>query len=133
MTKINFRNKYLRITIRVLLGLMFLGSGISGWMSGLNHMQGVPEAMIPSSQSLWDAGIFQMIKTTEIVAGLMLVTGFLPWLAAIAVTPICVGIFVFNLNLHVPGGYYMSGIIVSLLTLYLGYAYWEKYKPLFRK
>jgi uncharacterized membrane protein YphA (DoxX/SURF4 family) len=74
-------------------------------------------------------GIFQMIKTTEIIAGLMLVTGFLPALAAIFVAPICIGIIVFSLN--VAPAYVGSGIFVAILTAYMGYAYWDKYKSIF--
>lgn len=124
----NYRNRKLVIVVRTLLGLMFLMSGITGLMAG-SDMHRVPEAMIPASQSLWSMGIFQMIKVTEIVAGLMLVVGFLPALAAIFVAPICIGIIVFDLSLA--PGYIASGIIVSLLNAYLGYAYWDKYKALF--
>ena len=124
----NFRNRYLVITIRTILGLIFLGSGVSGLLAGA-AMHGVPEPMVAVSQSLWHMGIFQMIKTTEIISGLMLVTGFLPALAALFVVPVCVGIIVFDL--HVAPAYIASGIVVSLLTAYLGYAYWDKYKGLF--
>ena len=126
----NFRNRKLRIVVRVILGLMFLGSGISGLMAGY-AMHGVPASMVAVSQSLWSMCIFQMIKITELVSGIMLITGFLPALAAIFVSPICVGIIVFDL--HVAPGYLLPGIIVSLLTAYLGYAYWDKYKALFQR
>ncbi len=126
----NFRNRKLVITIRSVLGLAFIGSGVSGLMAGY-AMHGVPTEMIGVSQSLWSMGIFQMIKVTEIVSGLMLLTGFLPALATIFVSPICVGIIVFDL--HVAPGYIASGIVVSLLTSYLGYAYWDKYKTLFER
>ncbi len=127
---INFRNRRIITTLRILLGLMFLGSGISGLMAGFD-MQGVPEPMIAVSRSLWSMGIFQMIKITEIVAGLMLVAGFLPALALLFVAPICIGIIVFDL--HVAPAYIASGIVVTLLTGYLGYAYWDKYAALFTR
>jgi uncharacterized membrane protein YphA (DoxX/SURF4 family) len=126
----NFRNRKLVITVRIILGLMFLGSGISGLMAGY-AMHGVPEPMVAVSQSLWSMGIFQMIKVTEVISGLMLIFGFLPALAAIFVSPICVGIIVFDL--HVAPAYIASGIVVSLLTAYLGYAYWDKYRALFAR
>lgn len=118
------------MVVRIILGLMFLGSGVTGLMAG-QAMHGVPEMVVPASQSLWSMGIFQMIKTTEIVAGLMLVFGFLPALALLFVSPICVGIIVFNLR--VAPQYVASGIVVSILTAYLGYAYWDKYKAIFEK
>ncbi len=126
----NFRNRKLVITIRTLLGLMFVFSGVSGLMAGA-EMKGVPEPMIAVSQQLWHMGIFQMIKMTEIVGGAMLVLGFLPALAAIFVAPICVGIIVFDL--HVAPAFLPAGIVVSAMTSYLGYAYWEKYKALFQR
>jgi len=129
--KLNFRNKYLVIAVRVILGLMFLGSGVSGLYSGTHNMSGVPDAMIPMSQALWAMGIFQMIKVTEVIAGLMLVLGFLPALAAIFVAPICVGVIVFNAR--VAPDLVISGVIISILDAYLGYAYWDKYKGLFAK
>lgn len=131
MAKLNFRNKWLVIVIRTLLGLMFVFSGVTGLMAGMNNMEGVPTEMIPMSQALWDMGIFQMIKVTEIVAGIMFVVGFLPALAAIFVAPICVGVIVFDSQ--VAPSYYASGIIVSLANMFMGYAYWDKFKSLFSR
>ncbi len=127
----NFRSRYLVITIRTLLGLMFVFSGVTGLIAGNNMMQGVPEAMIPTSQALWGMGIFQMIKTTEIVAGFMLVVGFLPALGLLFLAPICIGVLVYNSR--VAPAYLASGIIVTIFTLYLGYAYWARYKTLFER
>jgi putative oxidoreductase len=126
----NFRNRYLLITLRTILGLFLLMSGITGFMAG-PAMNGVPAPMIPSQQSLWVMGIFQMIKATEIVAGLMLILGFLPALAAIFIAPLAVGIIVYNSR--IAPAYLPTGIIVVLLNAYLGYAYWDKYKALFSR
>ncbi len=126
----NFRNKYLVITVRTLLGLMFVMSGIGGLMSG-SSLENVPAPMIPVMKVLFETGLFQMIKVTEIVAGLMLVTGFLPALAAIFLAPICIGVIVFNARMSPQ--FLPVGIIVSLATSYLGYAYWDKYKALFER
>ena len=126
----NFRNRYLLNTIRILFGLFFVFSGVAGLLIG-KSAKGVPENMIAPTQSLWSMGIFQMIKVTEIVAGLMLVVGFLPALAAIFIAPIGIGIIVFSFMLvpmNIP-----VGIIVCLFNAYLGYAYWDKYKALFER
>lgn len=127
----NLRNKKAVITVRIILGLFLVFSGVSGLMAGTSAMQGVPEPMIRASQNLWEVGLFQMIKVTEILAGLMLVTGFLPALAAIFVAPIAVGVIVFNSQ--IAPAFVPSGIILGLLTAYLGYAYWDKYAPLFKR
>ncbi len=125
------RHRSVIIAARVLLGLFLLMSGVTGIMAGMNGMEGIPEAMRPASQTLWDTGIFQMIKVTEIVAGLMLVVGFLPALAAIFIAPVAIGIIVFNLR--VAPANLPAGIIVCLFNAYLGYAYWDKYKALFTR
>ena len=127
---INFRNRKLVLTVRILLGLMFLGSGIGGLLSA-SSLQGVPEQMIPMMHMLVDSGIFYMIKVTELVAGLMLVFGIFPALAAIFVAPICVGIIVFTAFVSPENMW--GGFVVGPLTMYLGYAYWEQYRPLFKR
>jgi uncharacterized membrane protein YphA (DoxX/SURF4 family) len=126
----NMRNRYLLITIRTLLGLLFLFSGVTGLLAGPSA-QGIPPPMVPATQSLWAMGIFQMIKVTEIVAGLMLISGFLPALATIFIAPLAVGIIVFNAR--IAPSYLPMGIVVCLFTAYLGYAYWDKYKALFTR
>ncbi|MDO8481084.1 MAG: DoxX family membrane protein [Nanoarchaeota archaeon] len=126
----NFRNKYLLVTLRSLFGLLMLFSGVAGLLAG-KSMEGVPEPMIPITQALWDSGIFHMIKVTEIVAGLMLLLGFLPALAAIFLAPIAVGVVVFNALLA--PAYVPTGLVLCLFEAYLGYAYWDKYKALFQR
>ncbi len=127
----NFRNKYLVMTIRILFGLMMIFSGVTGFLAAGKSMEGVPPEMIESTKVLFNTGIFQMIKVTEIVAGLMLVIGFLPALAAIFIAPIAVGIVV--VNSMIAPNLIISGVIVCLLNAYLGYAYWDKYKALFKR
>jgi len=126
----NLRNKYLLNTIRTILGLFFIFSGVSGLLAG-QSMQGIPAPMVDMMKNLWASGIFQMIKVTEIVAGLMLVFNLLPALGAIFLVPIGVGIVVFNAM--VSPQYLIACIIVDVLIAYLGYAYWDKYKPLFER
>lgn len=126
----NFRNKYLVGTIRILFGIFFIFSGIGGLYSGAS-MKGVPDAMVPTMQMLWAAGIVQMIKVTETVAGLMLVFSFLPALAAIFLAPICIGVIIFNARI-LPE-YTIIGVVISLVNIYLGYVYWDKYRALFKR
>jgi uncharacterized membrane protein YphA (DoxX/SURF4 family) len=124
----NYRNKKLVITVRILLGLMFLGSGLGGLLAG-SSLKGVPENMIPIMKSLLESGIFHMIKVTEVVSGLMLIFGLYPALATIFIAPVCVGIIVFNAMVS-PENLW-GGVVVGLPTIYLGYAYRDKYRPLF--
>ena len=129
----DYRNRKLVIAIRVLLGLFLLMSGVTGFMALGNNLQGIPEPMMPYMKTLVDTKIFHMIKTTEIVAGLMLIIGFLPALATLFVAPLCVGIIVFHLAVAPAISVVWGGLLVAALTIYLGYAYWDKYKQLFQR
>jgi len=127
--KFNPRHKYLVTAVRVILGLFFIMSGAGGFYGATHGWAGVPVEMIGFTTVLWNTGIFALVKGTEIVAGLMLVIGFRPWLAAIFLAPVCIGATVVN---AVTGPQYLpSALFVTVLTAYLGYAYWDKYKALF--
>ena len=126
----NFRNRYLIIAVRILLGLIMLASGISGLLMG-NSAKGVPSQMVSFTQVFWASGIFQMVKITEIVAGFMLLFGIFPALATLFLAPDVVGIVVVNARL-IPS-FLWVGAIVFVLTAYLGYAYWDKYKSIFSR
>lgn len=129
MKTMNLKNKYLFNTIRILFGLFMIFSGVSGLMMGPNA-EGIPEPMIVTSQVLWSTGIFQFIKVTEIISGIMLVINFLPALAAIFLAPIALGVIIFN-AMTAPE-FIISGIIFAIIEAYLGYVYWDKYKALFK-
>jgi len=124
----NLRNRKLVVTIRILLGIVMLASGVSGLLMG-NSTQGVPPQMVTFTQVFWASGIFQMVKVTEIVAGFMLVFGIYPALATLFLAPDVVGIVIVNARL-IPS-FLWIGAIVFVLTAYLGYAYWDKYKSIF--
>ena len=126
----NFRNRYLVIAVRIVLGLIMLASGISGLLMG-NSAQGVPPKMVAFTQVFWASGIFQMVKVTEIVAGVMLLVGVLPALATLFLAPDVVGIVIVNARL-LPSFLWM-GAVVFLLTAYLGYAYWDNYRSIFSR
>lgn len=125
----NFRNKHLATTIRIIFGLFMVFSGVTGLLA-LKDLSNIPPEMLQTTQVLIDTGIFHMIKITEVVAGLMLVLNFLPALAVIFIAPIAVGIVVVN-SLTAPQ-FVVMGVIVGLFVSYLGYVYWNKYKALFQ-
>ncbi len=126
----NLRNRYLVITLRTLFGLFMLASGIGGLLAA-KSAQASSDPMAVLTQSLWSMGILQMIKITEIVAGAMLLIGFLPALAAIFIAPVAVGIVVFGAV--VEPSVIPIGIVICLLNAYFGYVYWDKYKALFSR
>lgn len=126
----NLRNRRLVVTVRVLLGVVMFLSGVSGLLMG-NSTEGVPPQMVAFTQVFWASGIFQMVKVTEVVAGLMLVFGIFPALATLFLAPDVVGIVIVNARLM--PSFLWLGVIVFVLTAFLGYAYWDRYRPLFTR
>ena len=129
----NLRNRYLLLTLRSFFGLAMVASGASGMIMVL--MDKLPTDSPPEQMAaldmLWATGIFQMIKVTEVVGGLMLLFGVLPQLAVLFLAPVGVGIVVFNARIAPPG--VIAGLIVCAFLAYLTYAYWDCYRPLFRR
>lgn len=128
----DYRNRKLVIAVRVLLGLFLLMSGVGGLMATKDLSQ-IPAPMLPYMETLLKTGLFYLIKVTEIVVGAMLVIGFLPALAAIILAPISVGILVFHASVAPSLSDMWGGLVVAVLNIYLGYAYWDKYKQLFKR
>lgn len=127
----NFRNRKLTIGVRIVFGLLMIFSGGAGLLMMGKPIEGASPFMIETMRVLIGTGLFQMIKLTELIAGLMLVAGFLPSLAVIFLAPVCIGIIVFNA--FTDPALVIVGVIVSVANAFLGYAYWEKYKALFTR
>lgn len=126
----NLRHGYVVNTVRVLLGLLMLFAGVTGLLAG-PEPEGVPENMAEPTRVLWDTGITHMVKVTEAVAGLMLVVGFLPWLAVIFLAPDAVGILI--VNARMTPQFLPLALLVVLFEAYLGWAYWDRYRVLFQR
>ncbi len=126
----DFRNKYFVITIRTLFGLALTALGAFGLFM-TPPTDGMTPAMAAALEGMNALGITKVISFFELIAGLITVTGFLPALGALLFVPITVGI----LAVHIAKepSTILPGIIVAAMNAYLGYVYWDKYKPLFMK
>lgn len=114
---------------RVLLGLIFTVFGAAG----LFHL--MPDQPLPEGiagiyvQALGGTYLFTLVKFTEVVAGLMVLSNRLTALGAVLLAPIVVNIFAFHAlvmkdNLGLP----------IVLVVLLGAVAWqnrESYRPLF--
>lgn len=92
----NFRHRYAVLTIRSLFGLALLAMGIMGLFM-TPPTEGLSPAAAAAIRAMGDLGITQFIAIVEIIAGLLLITGFLPALGALLAAPITVGILVFHI------------------------------------
>ncbi len=126
----DFRNKYLLITIRTLFGLALIALGAMGLFMQM-PTEGLTPAMAAAVQGMSDLGIAKLIAAIELFAGLIIITGFLPAFGALLFAPITVAI----LAVHIvkEPSTIAPGIIIALFNAYLGYAYWDKYKAIFTK
>jgi hypothetical protein len=132
----DFRNKWLLGTVRILLALLLLsigGSGLYFVLSGnIPPVEGTTPAIEAAMAGLTVTGIIIFAKIVEIIAGILLITNFRPAFAAVILAPISVGVLLYDLALwmHVPSAI-IPAAALFLMNLYLGYAYFPKYRAIF--
>ncbi len=122
---------------RVLLGLIFTVNGLNGLMmvftgNGFLPMAPMPEAAGSFMGALGATGyMFPVIKVVELVGGVALLLGMFAPLGLVLLAPIIVNIFLFHLFLA-PSGLIIAVVVVALAA-FLGHAWRDTYKPLFKK
>jgi len=118
------------IALRIALGLMFTGAGITGLLQ-----LAAPPPLTGAAGSfmggLAAAGyFFPLLKSVELVAGLLLLSGRMVPLALTLLAPIVVNIAAFHFLLAPQGGA-MAALIV-LLEVALVWLHRDAFAPLFR-
>jgi len=115
-----------KVTIaRILLGLPMIVFGLNGFL----HFMPMP--MMSGAAGQFMAGLaasgyfFPFLKLTEIICGVLLVTGQRIPLALTILAPILLNIILFHLFLA-PEGLAIP-IILTVLELYLAYCYKERF------
>lgn len=119
---------------RIFLGLIYLPAGVAGLLNLIPPPTDLPEAMQVFMGGLMATQyFFPLLKITETLGGLLLVTNIAPAFALILLAPITVNIFFVHVFLT-PG---ISNLILPLVMLALHVssmlAYSALYRPLFRK
>ncbi len=128
---LNPSNALLRNAPRYFLGAVFFIFGLNGFLQFL-PMPPVPESAGAFLGALAGSGyFFPVLKGTEILAGLALLSGTAAPVALVVLAPISIQIFLFHFVLT-PG---FGNIVLPLLIIgaHLGAAarYWPLYRPLF--
>ncbi len=118
---------------RLLLGLIFFVFGLNGFLNFIPAPPDMPEKAMMMMQAFISSGYFlAVVKGTEVIGGLMLLTGRFAPLGLIVLAPITVQIFLFH-AFTTPG---VSNLIMPLLViaLHLGAAhrYRDLYMPLLK-
>jgi uncharacterized membrane protein YphA (DoxX/SURF4 family) len=121
--------RYLPAAGRILMGALFLSSGLFGLLAAPQATPGLPEGAIAFTDSLMKTGyMLPLISGTQAVVGaLLLVNRFVP-LALALLAPVVVNIVVFHLFLE-PHGLGLA-IVVAALEIYLAGVYRETYRPM---
>lgn len=123
----------LPLIARIMLGGIFAVFGIGGLLQMMPPPANMPMAMETFMKGLMAAKyFFPLLKITESVCGLLLLSGFYVPLALVALAPIIINIFLVHLFL-MPGGLVMA-VIIAALEIYLCFfakPYSETVKKLF--
>lgn len=121
--------KIATLIVRILLGALLLFASLAFLL-----------AFAPAPELSGDVKVFMdgltatgylmpVVKVTELLCGIALVSGFFVPLALVVLAPITVNIVLFHTLLDLSG----VGVALFLLTahLFLAYAYRAQYRPLF--
>ena len=114
---------------RLLLGLIFVGSGIAFFMVPPPPMPEGPVADFFKGMMATQY-FFYLLKGTEIVAGLLLLAGMFVPLALVVLAPIVLNIFLVHLFL-MPEGLVMA-VILGVLEIYLAF-FSPQYSPVIKQ
>jgi uncharacterized membrane protein YphA (DoxX/SURF4 family) len=122
--------RYLPVVVRNLLGLMFLVSGLNGFLNFIPQpTTPLPPGATAFLGALMNTGyMLQLIAATHLIVGaLLLANRFVP-LALTLLAPFIVNSIAFHLFLE-PSGRPMAFTVVAL-GIYLAWVYREAYRPL---
>ena len=121
---------YLPAVARVLMGLVFLVTGLNGFLRFLPEPATMPEGAAAFAGALMKAGyMFPLISGTQVVVGVLLLANRFVPLALVLIAPVIVNIIGFHVFLAPDG--IGPGILVLILEIYLVWAYRSSYGPMF--
>ena len=120
--------KIVMIIVRTLMGLLFLFGAVA-YFFNLVTPPPLEGAMKTFNEGLAASGyFFTLLKVTELVCGLLLLTGRFVPLALVILSPIIVNIFFVHTLLDRSG--LPVAIFLVLANFFLAYCYRDAFKPL---
>lgn len=125
--------KYLVIAGRMVFGGWMIYAGLNHWFHFTPQPYGQNPVSIEFTTALIESGVFDVVKATEFITGVLVVIGAYVPLALVAALPVSVNVAYFNLVLEHNGVVnYVAGTLVLGLNLLLMLAYVNSYRPLLR-
>jgi uncharacterized membrane protein YphA (DoxX/SURF4 family) len=122
--------RHLPTVARFLLGAVFFVFGLNGFLNFIPPPpEGMPQGAVDLGTAFMKSGyLFQLIKGTEVLGGVLLLGNRFVPLALVVLAPVVVNIVAFHLWL-VPSGMGLSLAVLGL-ELYLAWVYRRAYAPL---
>lgn len=121
-----------KMAARIVFGLLWLVFGLNFFFNFLPAQPPPPEEGMKFLGGLMaNPYMFPVIKTIEVVVGIMLVANIAVPLALVVIAPITVNIILFHAVLAPVGT--APALLMLILNVFLGVAYFNSYKPLFKK
>lgn len=118
-----------RTILRSLMGLIFVVFGANIFLHFLPNPP-MPPAAGEFFGALFKTGYFiPMLGATQVIAGVLLLTGMMVPFALVLIGPVVFNIFMFHLFLA-PGGLPLAAIVVALEVI-LAWMYRDAFAPLF--
>jgi len=117
----------LTLAARLLLGLLFLASGIAGLVMPVPPLPaGTPPAMVALFTGLTGSYLLTLVKLTETAVGALLLANRFVAVALLALAPVTVNILLVHLLLA-PSGLPIA-LVVLALHLFLAWSYRGAYR-----
>ena len=122
-----------RTPARLIYGLLWLVFGLNFFFNFLPQpADAMPEAAMKFLGGLMAAPYFMpLVKVTEIAVGIMLLANIAVPLALVVISPIVLHILLFH-TILAPSGAAIA-LVMTAFNVFLGIAYWNQFKPLFKK
>ncbi len=121
--------KYLPAAARVLLGVVFFVFGLNGFFHFIPQNAPPPEAAGAFAGALMKTGyMFPLLKGTEVLASVLLLSNRFVPLALALLAPVIVNIVAFHVALAPAGA--VMGLVLLALELYLAWSYRDAYRPM---
>lgn len=114
---------------RVLLGLVFVVTGLNGFLNFLPQPANMAEGALAFVGAMMKTGyLYHLVMATQLIVGLLLLLNLFVPLALALLAPIVVNILAFHLFLERPG--IVLAVVVLLLEIYLVWAYRNYFRPM---
>ncbi|MFT3775320.1 MAG: DoxX family protein [Minicystis sp.] len=122
--------RYFPAVVRVLLGLLFLVAGLNGFLNFLPQPSDpIPEGAAALGLAFVKAGyMFPLIKGTEVIVAVMLLSNRFVPLALAILAPVAINILAFHAFLA-PSGVAIP-VVVLAMEIYLAWSYRKAYRPM---